>query len=151
MSARSPVFAAMFDHPTKENLSDVVDIPDIEPEVFEEVLRYIYTNRVPSLRMEATAVELLAAADKYLLQKLKQECKHHLTNQMSAENCVKVCSLVENHPASYLKKKAEVFIRRHPTKVMATESWKKAKQERPLWILAIQEILLEAFISQSKQ
>ncbi len=151
LSARSPVFAAMFDHPTKENLSDVVDIHDIEPEVFEEVLRYIYTNRVPSLRMEATAVELLAAADKYLLPKLKQECKHHLTNRMSAENCVKVFSLVENHPASYLKKRAEGFIRRHPTKVMATESWKKAKQERSMWILTIQEMLLEAFISQSKQ
>ena len=46
LAARSEVFAAMFQHPTKEKLSNQIEIEDIEPEVFQELLRFIYTGRV---------------------------------------------------------------------------------------------------------
>ena len=45
--ARSPIFAAMFKHSTKENLTGEVEVLDIEPDVFKELLRYIYTGEVP--------------------------------------------------------------------------------------------------------
>ncbi len=60
LATRSPVFAAMLEHPTKEKLSDVVEITDIEPEVFQ-VLRYIYTAQLPRKRLDEIAAELLAA------------------------------------------------------------------------------------------
>jgi speckle-type POZ protein len=47
LATRSRVFAAMFQHPTKENLSSLVVIEDTEPDVFYELLRFIYTGRVP--------------------------------------------------------------------------------------------------------
>ena len=80
LAARSPVFAAMFKHPSKEKLSGIVNVPDIEPGVFKELLRYIYTGQVPLQRMDKLAIGLLAAADKYLLEKLKQACRDHLVN-----------------------------------------------------------------------
>ena len=63
LATRSPVFAAMFEHPSKENMTGIVDIADIEVNVFKELLRYIYTGQVPSLRMDEVAAGLLAAAD----------------------------------------------------------------------------------------
>ena len=42
LAARSPLFAAMFKHPSKEKLSGIVNVPDIEPDVFKVLLRYIY-------------------------------------------------------------------------------------------------------------
>ena len=41
LTARSPVFEAMFQHETLESQTNVVTIKDIEPEVFEEMLLYI--------------------------------------------------------------------------------------------------------------
>ncbi len=65
LSSTSKVFAAMFVNETTEKLSNHVDIQDIHPDVFQEVLRFIYTGRVPLEKMTAS---LLAAADKYLLE-----------------------------------------------------------------------------------
>ena len=109
---RSQVFAAMFQHPSKEKLSGVVDVPDIEPNVFKELLRYMYKGEVPLNRMDEVAIGLLAAADKYLLENLKKICEDHLINQMSPENCIKLLSLNENDPAYYLREKAVEYIYR---------------------------------------
>ena len=59
LAARSPVFAAMFEHDCRQNR---VDIPDVEVEVFQELLRYLYTDQVQEI--EKYAVELYIAADK---------------------------------------------------------------------------------------
>ena len=95
LAARSPVFSAMFQHPSKEKMTGVVDVPDIEPDVFKELLRYIYTGEVPWNRMDEVAAGLLAAADKYLLEKLKNACEEHLTDRISPANCIKLLSLDE--------------------------------------------------------
>ena len=88
LAARSEVFAAMFKHPTKENLTNQIKIEDIEPDVFHEMLRFIYTGRVPLKMLETMAASLFIAADKYLLDELKIECENYFTHQMSPENCV---------------------------------------------------------------
>ena len=150
--ARCPVFAAMFDHPTTEKFSGVIDIPDIIPHVFQELLRYIYTGQVPLMRMDEVAVELFAAADKYLLEKLKQECEVHLIKRMTPDNCIRVLAM-ENCPVvtEHLKKLAEDFLFSNPLKVMATDMWKKMKDEQPTIILNIQQLLLEKlFLNHNK-
>ncbi len=48
---KQSLFAAMFEHPTKEKLSNQVNVEDIDPDVFNE-LRFIYTGQVPSDNME---------------------------------------------------------------------------------------------------
>ena len=82
MAARSPVFAVMFKHPSKEKLAGIVNVPDIEPDVFKVLLRYIYIGQVPLQRMDKLAIGLLAAADKYLLEKLKKACRDHLVKNI---------------------------------------------------------------------
>ena len=142
--ARSPVFAAMFDHPLKEKMMGIVDVPDIEPNVFEELLHYIYTGQVPSKQMDEVAVELLAAAEKYLLDKLKKACGNTLLYRMSPESCIKLLLLRdENNPAYYLKEKAVEYIRQFRGQVMKTASWKKVAKENPALVVSIMEMLLE--------
>ncbi len=60
--ARSPVFAAMFEHEMEERKQNRVDITDVDHEVLKEMLRFIYTGKAPNL--EKMADDLLAAADK---------------------------------------------------------------------------------------
>jgi speckle-type POZ protein len=117
LAMTSPVFAAMFSHPTKEVLSGQVEVKDVDPDVFQEILRFIYTaGRMRSTVMDKFAPGLLAAADKYLLEELKIQCETHLINQMSAENCLELLSLTAHHPAEHLKKNAIEYFRHYPGK-----------------------------------
>lgn len=60
--ARSPVFAAMFEHEMEERKQNRVAISDVDHEVLKEMLRFIYTGKAPNL--DKMADDLLAAADK---------------------------------------------------------------------------------------
>lgn len=62
LAARSPVFAAMFEHEMEERKQNRVAITDVDDEVLKEMLRFIYTGKAPNL--EKMADDLLAAADK---------------------------------------------------------------------------------------
>ncbi|XP_046638663.1 speckle-type POZ protein-like [Daphnia pulicaria] len=109
---RSPVFAAMFLHPTKELQTGEVEVEDIDPDVFQEVLRYLYTGLTRSTIMDVMAPGLLAAAEKYLLEDLKTRCETHLIRKMSAKNCLGLLTLTTHHPAEHLKKFALQYFRR---------------------------------------
>jgi speckle-type POZ protein len=143
LATRSQVFAAMFEHPTKEKLTNQIAIEDIEPEVFHQFLRFIYTGRLTSATMEAMAAALYIAADKYLLDRLKLECENYLLSQMSSVNCIEL--LLHTHllnPAKELKKEAIQFFRQHPGDVMATDKWKKTRQENPAALCDIHQMVL---------
>ena len=62
LAARSPVFAAMFEHDCIEKQESMVNITDVPLDVFEEFLRYIYSATTPDLKQFAS--ELLPVADK---------------------------------------------------------------------------------------
>jgi speckle-type POZ protein len=68
--------------------------------------------------MDVMAPALLAAADKYLLDKLKTRCETHLIRQMSAKNCLDLLTLTTHHPAEHLKKYAIEYFRLYPSKFM---------------------------------
>ena len=54
LSGRSPVFAQMFEHDMKEKSTNTVEIDDIEPEILEEMITYIYTGDTPLLNAPKT-------------------------------------------------------------------------------------------------
>ena len=65
LGAQSPVFAAMFEHETKEQVENRVEIPDMSSDVFEHLLRFIYSGKVPE--MDKVALDLLSVADQVFL------------------------------------------------------------------------------------
>ncbi len=139
LATRSEVFAAMFQHPMKEQSTNQIKIEDIEPEVFKELLRFIYTGRLSITSMETMATRLFIAADKYLLEELKMKCENYLVHHMSPDNCVVLLLHGDLlNPAEPLKEAAK-FLRRFPNEVMATDGWKKMKQENPVSLCDIQQ------------
>ena len=67
LAARSPVFAAMFEHDCVESRNSKVVIPDVEPEAFESLLAFIYTGKIVFENNEEV-VELLQVADKVCVE-----------------------------------------------------------------------------------
>ena len=81
LSARSPVFKAMFQSNMKENELGTVEIEDIQQEAFSEFLNYIYTGSI-SLSFDKYGKELLALADKYQVDELKRACVYELISKL---------------------------------------------------------------------
>ncbi|XP_014237864.2 BTB/POZ domain-containing protein At4g08455-like [Trichogramma pretiosum] len=101
----SPVFKAMFSHDMMENQSQSVDMMDVKYEAAVEMLRYIYTGSVEAQEFSLTS-ELLAAAEKYQLEGLKNTCDLKLASNLSTENTVKALAFADTYNAKYLKKRA---------------------------------------------
>ena len=68
LSARSPVFRAMFSSPCIENKTGSVKIDNIEPEILKDLVAFIYSGKVKKLDENVT--ELFLAADMYLVESL---------------------------------------------------------------------------------
>ncbi|UYV61388.1 SPOPL [Cordylochernes scorpioides] len=130
LAARSPVFSAMFEHEMEEKKQNRVDITDMDHEVLREMLRFIYTGRAPNL--DRMADDLLAAADKYALDRLKVLCEEALSSSLSVETAADVLILADMHSADQLKAHAIDFINtRHATDVMETAGWKSMVFRQP--------------------
>lgn len=143
LAARSKVFEAMFQHPFEEKTSNQVKIEDIDPDVFHELLRFIYTGRMALTKMEVMADGLLMAADKYLVDGLKTKWESYLVLHLSPVNCLRLLlhgDLLNKNPTETLEKAAK-FFRRHQCQVIATAEWKKAKENNPSLLCDIQEFV----------
>ena len=70
VSLLTEMLAAMFEHDMEEKKNSRVEVKDVEPEVMAELLRFIYTGKTAA-NLDTMAADLLAAADKYALERLK--------------------------------------------------------------------------------
>lgn len=130
LSARSAVFAAMFEHPMQESEENSVTISDIEPEVFEELLRYIYTDELTCL--ETMAPRLYQVADKYAIATLKCVCRNYILKQISYETVADTLVLADMHGDQEMKKHAFRFIGGgEVAKVTKSAGWKKMTRTHP--------------------
>lgn len=105
LSNRSEVFAAMFEHDIEEN---AITIEDIDFEVLKETFRFIYTGKVNNI--EKMAKELLIAADKYALVKLKCLCMEYLCAHLSVDNVIKCLEFADTYSVDLLKTRAMDFL-----------------------------------------
>uniref|UniRef100_A0A8C6WAW1 Speckle-type POZ protein n=1 Tax=Nannospalax galili TaxID=1026970 RepID=A0A8C6WAW1_NANGA len=107
LAARSPVLSAVFEHEMEESKKNRVEMNDVEPEVFKEMMCFIYTGMAPNL--DRMADDLVAAADKYALEHLNE-----------GHNAAKNFILAHLHSADQLKTQAVDFINYHASDVLET-------------------------------
>ncbi|KAL5011650.1 hypothetical protein ScPMuIL_010201 [Solemya velum] len=85
--SRSPVFSAMFCGPMAET-QEQITIPDIAPEVFKILLRYMYSDQL-SLLDPHIVMETLYAAKKYSVAGLVKACRTFCAQKINVDNaCV---------------------------------------------------------------
>ncbi|RCV19122.1 hypothetical protein SETIT_3G358500v2 [Setaria italica] len=146
LAARSPVFKAEFFGDMEEKTSQRVEIKDMEPIVFEALLRFIYTDMVPAelddnKQPEATAAgtvmaqHLLVAADRYGLDRLKVICEQRLALGIDIDTAASTLALAERHNCSGLKAKCIEFIAGTSAEnldaVLATEGYRHLEASSP--------------------
>ncbi|XP_055842806.1 protein roadkill-like [Episyrphus balteatus] len=136
LSARSEVFAAMFEHDMEEQQSNRVVITDVDHLVLQEMLRFIYTGESPNLAKMAN--HLFAAADKYALEPLKALSEEALFYALSIETVPETLALAVLHSADRLKEKTIEFFKTHSKDIVKTNEWKNLVKTNP-------NVLAEAF------
>ena len=123
LAARSPVFAKMFEHNLQESATNSVMLSDVDPEVFKELLTYIYTGKAPHI--QALASSLLNTAEKYQLGHLKVMCERQMSYGLAVKNAAETLVLAHTYRADQLKKNALKFIIKHRNEVRETKDWEK--------------------------
>ncbi|KAB1214217.1 hypothetical protein CJ030_MR5G023130 [Morella rubra] len=107
-SVRVPLETKPVDLDHVEKDARDIEIPNIRWEVFELMMRFIYTGSVDvSLDI---AQDLLRAADQYLLEGLKRLCEYTIAQDISLENVSSMYELSEAFHAMSLRHTCILFI-----------------------------------------
>ena len=116
----------------REKLTNCFEIKDMDPEVLAEVLRFLYTGR--ALNLENMAIDLLAVANMFLLDRLREMCEEAMYNNLTVENVCKALILADRHAADQLKARSIEFIVSHASKVVRTPGLRQMmSQDRNLF------------------
>ncbi|XP_075149560.1 speckle-type POZ protein B-like [Haematobia irritans] len=122
LTIRSEVFARMFEHESlDESKSNRVEIIDFEPDVIQEMLIFIYSNK--SQRIDDMAVDLLPAADKYALHRLKTMCEFVLHRDLRSDTAIETLILADRHRANQLKEQCINIIKENISDIIKMDSW----------------------------
>ena len=129
LTARSPVFRAMFQAGMKEQETNQVQVPDISPRVCREMLTYMLTDEVPNIN--DMAEDLWHAANKYELTNLQAQCENAIVKQLTTENAAHFLLFAEQYCGagelrdcimSFITKDNEVC-----AEVVKSDAWKKVE------------------------
>ncbi|KAI5010799.1 hypothetical protein ZWY2020_012936 [Hordeum vulgare] len=139
LAARSPVFKAELFGPMKEKATQSIKVEDIEPQIFEGLLHFVYTDSVPDdehSRDGSTAKlqHLLVAADRYGLDGLMVLCESKLCESIDVETVATTLVLAEQHHCRDLQEACVEFMAPQNVlqAVMATDGFKHLLASRPL-------------------
>lgn len=161
LAARSAVFETMFETECLETRSGKVHFEDISLDVFKQLLRYIYTGELENLRgaagppgevrdghgedsddsdypgadgVEAAGdrvMELLIAADKYMVADLRALCQQRMAARLSRSGTARALGLCDVLRAAHLldstplREVGVAYLREHRDDVLASPEWKE--------------------------
>jgi speckle-type POZ protein len=117
LAARSPVFKAELYGPMAEGKMASITIQEMGASTFGSMLHYMYHGSLPSADKTdvsstiAKYQHLLAAADRYGLERLKKICEDKLCrNFITFDNVVSMLELAEGHTCPRLKARCLDFV-----------------------------------------
>lgn len=113
LAARSPVFRAQFFGLVGNPNMDKVVLEDVEPYIFKAMLSFIYSDKLPDVHEVTSSTSLctstnvvqhlLAAADRFNLDRLKLLCEAKLCEEVNVDTVATTLSLAEQHGCTQLK------------------------------------------------
>lgn len=128
--ARSDYFETMLDHPTVEKMNNEVILDDIDSKLLKEVIRFIYTDQVPSIAQYS--YDLLVLADRFNLPRLKMLCEDHLGSKLSVATVGKTLMYADMANTTKLKQACLNFAANNSEEVVSNDAFNKHVGKRPL-------------------
>ncbi|KAF2918668.1 hypothetical protein DAI22_08g074100 [Oryza sativa Japonica Group] len=147
LAMRSPVFRAAVYGEMRESGrgGGPIAIDDMRPDVFDALLRYIYTDALPAAAddddMEATWSDLLVAADRYGVERLKLICERALRGRLDAGNVADMLALADRQHCETLKDACIKFMATSGKmeEVKASQGYVQLRTSCPLLLVEVLE------------
>lgn len=127
MSTRCDVFARMFNSNMLEKETGRVEITDIEPTIFKQLLRFIYCGKMESNETD-DLFKLILAANKYSMIGLVKICADLLSSDLSVDNAVDCLIIADRVNEDSLKKMCINMIIENKRDAAIAEGYKKLKK-----------------------
>jgi speckle-type POZ protein len=118
-------------HDMREKKTGKVVIEDINPIIFNDLLHYIYSGRIPSPLNEKTAQLMFMAADKYNIDDLKEYCVTFLLSQMQATNALDLLIWAHLNSIEKIKEASLNFVAANGKVIFQTSEWEKIITAHP--------------------
>uniref|UniRef100_A0A671SLB7 Kelch-like protein 10 n=1 Tax=Sinocyclocheilus anshuiensis TaxID=1608454 RepID=A0A671SLB7_9TELE len=113
----SPYFRVLFSANWTRIPEHFYDIPGMSRNIMSLIIQYAYTGSV--FITEENVLELLVAADQFLVSGLVDACCQFLESRLCPENCIGICMFTEDfHSCSKLRHKAKLYILQHFEEVL---------------------------------
>ncbi|KAJ8313544.1 hypothetical protein KUTeg_008105 [Tegillarca granosa] len=126
LGSRSSVFFAMLFGTMAETKSKI-QIPDIEPDIFEILLKFLYTDQIDVDASNVTG--LMYAANKYGVTRVLRLCRSYLEESLKTDN---VCVIMENariFDDKELSQKCLTFFLEHPVACLQSDAFSDLSPE----------------------
>ncbi|XP_022138584.1 BTB/POZ and MATH domain-containing protein 2-like [Momordica charantia] len=143
LAARSPVFRAQLFGPLKDHNTECIKVEDMEAPVFKALLHFIYWDVLPDMQeivglntkwaSTLMSQHLLAAADRYALDRLKLLCEAKLCEDVAINTVATTLALAEQHHCFQLKAVClkVIALPENLRAVMQTEGFEYLKESCP--------------------
>ncbi|KAM0847376.1 hypothetical protein ACQ4PT_055056 [Festuca glaucescens] len=143
LAMRSPVFAAELLGHMREITTRHVTIHDMSAPTFRAMLRFIYTDEFPINRSYSMTRDLLVAADRYDLGRLRLMCENILVESINVMTVMSTLLLVRGRQSCHqLEDSCIKYIASDPdvyAAVRATDEYKELKETCSSFIIEVNE------------
>ncbi|XP_043675099.1 speckle-type POZ protein B-like [Vespula pensylvanica] len=134
-----PYFKSLIIKAKNEN-SNRIDINDINPDLFNHMLCYIYTGDESSV--DSHARELLPVANKFGITNLEENCIKLLQTKMNVDNVIDTLIVANEINSDHLIADATRFIVNFASDIKKTENYEKLKRFYPELMIELLNFLM---------
>jgi len=139
LAVRSPVFKTMFTCNMKEGKAAVIELTDVDKELFTEMLKFIYSGNCSDVVLNERTTDMFALADKYDLKRLKCQCEDLLFQKIAVNNVASVLQLADMFHSTDLRKFCIEFVSTNFPEVIITDGFKDLITTYPLLVVEVNE------------
>ena len=149
----SPVFEAAINSDMLEAKSGCLEIEDCKPNVVKFILEFIYKSEIDIKNLKEDpvfAMEVLAAADKYRMEKLKDLCEKKLCFQIVTENALQLLIVGDMYGAAELKESALKIIVKNKKNIVNQEDFNLFVKRHPQLTVEIMKLSADVQMEPTK-
>ncbi|CAO2168484.1 unnamed protein product [Urochloa humidicola] len=149
LTMRSPVFKAQLSGAALATMKAAIKVvDDMQPDVFEALLSYIYTDALPATEGQddedvcQLMCHLLVAATRYRVLQLKNLCEERLSKMVGVDNVADMLAFAGDQRCDVLQNACIEFILssgRRMGDVVASKGYQRLRKEHPLILVDVLE------------
>lgn len=150
LSARSQVFAKMLKSGTENSEVGKISINETAPDVFKQLLRYVYSSEMPKPMSGDLAKSLHLAATRYDVEDLRKECCSFIVSDLNVENAISTLTWSDKYAIHDIKEACFSYINRQAKEISLSDEYEGLLKQSPELFLTMTRKMMENLPSGSE-